>query len=279
MRRGLLIAAIVGVGCLAVGFGLGLAWSALPTPTPTPTITSTPTPSPSAAATQTATTSPTITSTATPAATETPTPDYSPTISLVPSKTPTPTATPELRGRVREQANCRYGPGAAYLYEWGLYPGNRVTVLGRNQDGSWVYVDPWTYVDYCWVKTSLLDLTGDVFSAPQVWTLLPYTEFYHPPTNVSATRSGDEVTVWWDDVWMSLDDDRGFLIEAWVCRDGQLVFTAINPWDPPAVLIDEAGCMQPSSGRIYTAEKHGYTEWILIPWPPHPDAAVTPGAS
>jgi hypothetical protein len=278
MLRGAVIAFVVGLVCLAAGFGLGLAWSARPTPTPTPTTTSTPTPAPTATPTQTAIASATVTSTASPTPTETPTPDYSPTISPIPSKTPTPTATPELRGRVREQSNCRYGPGAAYLYEWGLYPANRVTVLGRNQDGSWVYVDPWTYVDYCWVKTSLLDLTGDVLSLPQITTLLPYTEFYHPPTNVSATRVGDEVTVWWDDVWMSLDDDRGFLIEAWVCRDGQLVFTAINPWDPPAVLIDEAGCMQPSSGRIYTAEKHGYTEWILIRWPPHPDAAVMPGA-
>jgi hypothetical protein len=278
MLRGVLIVLIVGLVCLAAGFGLGLAWSARPTPTPTPTVTSTATATPTATSTETRTATPTVTVTETLAPTETPTPDYSPTPSPIPSKTPTPTATPELRGRVREQSNCRYGPGAAYLYEWGLYPGNRVTVLGRNQDGSWVYVDPWTYVDYCWVRTDLLDLTGDVFSVPQITTLLPYTEFYHPPTNVSATRVGDEVTVWWDDVWMSKDDDRGFLIEAWVCRDGQIVFTAINPWDPPAVLIDEAGCMQPSSGRIYTAEKHGYTEWILIRWPPHPGATTSPQA-
>jgi hypothetical protein len=278
MLRGVLIVLVVALVCLAAGFGLGLAWSARPTPTPTPTITSTATATPTATSTETRTATPTVTVTDTPAPTETPMPDYSPTPSPIPSKTPTPTATPELRGRVREQSNCRYGPGAAYLYEWGLYPGNRVTVLGRNQDGSWVYVDPWTYVDYCWVRTDLLDLTGDVFSVPQITTLLPYTEFYHPPTNVSATRVGDEVTVWWDDVWMSKDDDRGFLIEAWVCRDGQIVFTAINPWDPPAVLVDEAGCMQPSSGRIYTAEKHGYTEWILIRWPPHPGATTTPQA-
>ncbi len=225
------------------------------------------------------TASPTSTPSATPAATDTPTPDYTPTASPIPSQTPTATATPEIRGRVREQANCRYGPGAAYLYEWGLYPANRVTVLGRNQDGSWLYVDPWTYIDYCWVKASLLDLTGDVFSLPQVTTLLPYTEFYYPPQNVSASRDGDQVTVWWDLISMSVDDNRGYLIEAWVCQDGQVTFTAINPWEPPAVLVDEAGCMQPSSGRIYTAEKHGYTEWILIRWPPHPDAAVTPGAS
>jgi len=279
MRRALFLVPVAGLACLAAGFGLGLAWSARPTPAPTPTITPTATASPTPTLTLTVAPSSTPTASATLAATETPTPDYTATITLTPSKTPTPTATPEIRGRVLEQANCRYGPGAAYLYEWGLYPANRVTVLGRNQDGSWVYVDPWTYVDYCWVKTELLDLTGDVFTVPQVTTLLPYTEFYHPPTNVSATRIGDEVTVWWEDVWMSLDDDRGFLIEAWVCRDGQQVSTAINPWDPPAVLIDEAGCMQPSGGRIYTAEKHGYTEWILIRWPPHPDAAVTPGAS
>ncbi len=208
--------------------------------------------------------------------TETPTPEYTPTVTQTPGNTPTPTATPELRGRVLEQANCRYGPGAAYLYEWGLYPANRVTVLGRNQDGSWVYVDPWTYVDYCWVKTSLLELNGDVFNLPQVWTLLPYTEFYYPPQNVSASRNGDEVTVWWDLISMSLDDNRGYLIEAWVCRGGQLIFTAINPWEPPAVIQDEAGCQQPSSGRIYTAEKHGYTEWILIRWPPHAGSTSTP---
>jgi hypothetical protein len=279
MRRALFFLPVVGLACLAAGFGLGLAWSARPTPTPTPTITPTAIASPTITVTLTASPSVTPTATATLPATETPTPDYTPTITLTPSKTPTPTATPEIRGRVLEQANCRYGPGAAYLYEWGLYPGNRVTVLGRNQDGSWVYVDPWTYVDFCWVKASLLDLTGEVVNLPQMRTLLPYTEFYYPPQNVSATRKGDEVTVWWDLISMSVDDNRGYLIEAWVCKDGQLLFTAINPWEPPAVLVDEAGCMQPSSGRIYTAEKHGYTEWILIRWPPHPDAAVTPGAS
>lgn len=279
MRRAILVVVVTGLICLGFGFGLGLAWSARPTPTPTPLPTTTPSRTPTPTETVTATASLTSTPTATPAATETPTPDYTPTASPVPSLTPTPTATPELRGRVREQANCRYGPGAAYLYEWGLYPGNRVTVLGRNQDGSWLYVDPWTYVDYCWVKASLLDLTGDVFSLPQTWTLLPYTEFYYPPQNVSASREGDKVTVWWDLISMSVDDNRGYLIEAWVCLDGQLVFTAINPWEPPAVLVDQTGCMQPSGGRIYTAEKHGYTEWILIRWPPHPDAAVTPGAS
>ncbi len=175
------------------------------------------------------------------------------------------------------QANCRYGPGIAYLFEWGLYPGNRVTVLGRNQDATWVYVDPWTYTDYCWVSVKVLDFDGDIHSVPQIRTLLPYTEFYWPTKNVRSSRMPNgEVMVNWDLVPMSLDDNRGYLIEAWVCRDGQVKFTPLHFWEPPAIIIDEPGCMTPSSARIYTAEKHGYTKWVYIYWPeqhtPTPEA-------
>jgi hypothetical protein len=138
-----------------------------------------------------------------------------------------------------------------------------------------VYVDPWNYIDYCWVRTDLLQLTGDVLTVPQIRTLLPYTEFYWPPRNVRASREGDKVVVNWDLVPMSLDDNRGYLIEAWICQGGQLRFTPLQFWAPPAAITDEAGCLEPSSGRIYTAEKHGYTEWILIPWPPAPTLEPT----
>jgi len=176
------------------------------------------------------------------------------------------------------QANCRYGPGSAYLYEWGLYPTNRLTALGRNQDATWIYVDPWTYTDKCWVKADLVDLSGDVHDLPQIRTLLPYTEFYYPVRNVRANRigEGDEVMVNWDLIPMSLDDNRGYLIEAWICIDGQLRFTPVQYWTPPAILRDETGCLEPSSARIYTAEKHGYTEWIGIAWPVHPNATPAP---
>lgn len=170
-----------------------------------------------------------------------------------------------------EQANCRYGPGTAYLYEWGLFPANRVTVLGRNQDATWVYVDPWNYLDYCWVSVKVLEFDGDVSSVPQIRTLLPYTEFYYPPQNVRASRlPTGEVMVNWDLIPMSLDDNRGYLIEGWLCTDGQLRFTALQFWTPPAIIVDEPGCTQASSARIYTAEKHGYTLWIGIGWPAHP---------
>lgn len=267
---------------IALGFGGGVLWTRYSTATPTPTLTPIPTftvtvtPSATPSPSSTSTNKPSPTASHTPTLFVTPTITTTPTITLTPSNTPTPTQTPEVRGSVLQQSNCRYGPGSAYLYEWGLYPTNRVTVLGRNQDGSWVYVDPWNYTDKCWVKTDLLELTGDVSTVPQIRTLLPYTQFYWPPPNVRSGRIGTEIMVNWDLVPMSLDDNRGYLIEAWLCQEGQLRFTPLQFWTPPAILIDEPGCREPSSARIYTAEKHGYTEWIAIVIPPHPTATLTP---
>jgi hypothetical protein len=79
--------------------------------------------------------------------------------------------------------------------------------------------------------------------------------------------SANEVLIFWDLVPMSFDDDRGYLIEAWVCQDGQHRFVPVHYWEPPAVIVDEPGCEETSSARIYTAEKHGYTAWTPIWWP------------
>jgi hypothetical protein len=38
-------------------------------------------------------------------------------------------------------------------------------------------------------------------------------------------------------------------------------------------VIDEAGCAQPSHGRIFLVEVHGYVGPVEIPWPPK---AATP---
>ena len=259
------LAAAALLGACAVPPALG-AWFASPTPTPS----STPTASPTASASRTPT------ATRTPRPSRTPTITQTPTSTLTPSRTPTATLTPTFaypRGVVLEQANCRYGPGVAYLFEWGLYPDDRVRILNRNWDGSWVYVDPWTYVDLCWVSVRVLDITGDVFTVPPTMSVLPFGELYQPPRDVGAQRVGDDVWVGWSPVWMTEDDDRGYLIEAWVCRDGRLVFdpVGVRPWTQSfAIIRDEPGCSEPSSARIYTVEKHGYTRWVQIPWPQAP---------
>jgi hypothetical protein len=76
---------------------------------------------------------------------------------------------------------------------------------------------------------------------------------------------------------MTEDDYEGYLIEAWLCQGGQQVFKPIG-YKPPLsentgtlgiIVTDEPGCLVPSSARIYTAEKHGYTGYKVIPWPPY----------
>ncbi|MCB2189831.1 MAG: hypothetical protein KQJ78_25745 [Deltaproteobacteria bacterium] len=207
----------------------------------------------------------TATVTATVTATATPQPTYDP--------NSTPTLTPTLaypQATVLQQSNCRYGPGAPYLYEWGLYPEDRVTVTARNELSTWVYVQPRSYSGYCWVKAELLDIDGEIDPLPPFYGRLPYSELYKPPTNPRATREGTEVYLVWDPVWMTADDDRGYLIEAWVCRDNQLVFNPIGTTtytETSISITDEAGCAQPSGARLYTAEKHGYTQWVQFTWP------------
>jgi len=279
---------MIGLFLLGGVFGFLLGGDALAAPEPTPTHTAIPSETPTATHTDTPTSTPTPTPsntpthTATATITNTPTPIYTPSITPTPSQTPTPSLTPTfapIAAKVLVQSNCRYGPGAAYLYEWGLYPDVRVDIVGRNDLGTWAYVEPWTYFDRCWVKSEFLEIRGDLRDAPPYYSRLPFGELYNPPTNVRASRvSEDEVTIAWDAVWMTTDDDRGYLIEAWLCRDGQLIFTPLRTtqWEETTIIVkDEAGCLEPSGGRLYTAEKHGYTQWVLIPWPAH-DPTPTP---
>lgn len=193
-----------------------------------------------------------------------PMPSLTPTITLTPSITPTPAP---IIAEVLEQANCRYGAGAAYLYQYGLYPTETYIILGRNMAGDWVYLEPRYGGNRCWASVSVLDIRGDVFSVTPLRTILPKTGFYFPPRGVNATRFDDEVVVAWEDIPMSLDDDRGYLIEAWVCQDGQHIFTALQTFETIINIVDEQGCDEVSSGRLYGAEKHGYTNWVVIPWP------------
>lgn len=282
MRRWLIVQIPVALLVLAIGFGGGFVLAQGPASTPTkiptatllPSATTTPTLSHTSTATltRTATLTATNTTTSTPTATASSTPTFGPSL----THTLTPTYDPP-DARVLVQANCRYGPGAAYLYEWGLFPGVRVEIFGRNDLGTWIYVHPWTYFDRCWVKTDLVDIfRGDLEDVPPYYSRLPFGELYQPPKNVRASREGDQVFIAWDFVWMTVDDDRGYLIEAWLCKDRQLIFTPVRTDELQMILIDEAGCLQPSGGRLYTAEKHGYTQWVKIPWPLHPGATTTP---
>jgi hypothetical protein len=225
--------------------------------------TAAPSATPSAAPTGTATA--TLTATASPTPTQTSTVTPTPTVTQYPTTTHTPTATTP-QGVVLMQAFCRYGPGKAYLYSHGLYENDPVTLDGRSPSGRWLWVKPDNLERHCWAAASVMAVTGEIMSLPVVTTQLPHSTLYGPPEEVEATRDGDQVTVRWSRVWMTEDDDRGYLIEATICQDGYLVSVAVQTDDTSYTFNDETSCGG-SGGLLYTVEKHGYTDPVEIPWP------------
>ena len=214
---------------------------------------------------------PELTSTATNTATSEPTVTFSPTIELSPTVTATSTfAFPSVT--VNKQAHCRYGPSVAYLHAADLYPGDTGTVRGRYIYSNWLYIkfDKLNY--FCWVAPSVVEVVGDV-------STIAYKELklqsigsnqYGPPRGVTAVREGDQVTISWERMEMTKDKDRGYLLELFVCQDTSLLWwtdSYPDQYTTTYTVRDEAGCAQPSSGKLYTVEKHGFSEPAIIPWP------------
>jgi len=225
------------------------------------------------------------------------TPSLTPEISLTPSLTSTITRTPSItptpappRVTVLVHAACYYGPGDTYLYKYGLNETVWMEVIGRNQDGTFLLVQGGDHKNPCWMRADQArfndggDVTTHNLQIESSQIILPYaTNLYRPPSGIQAFRSGNKVTIYWNAVWMTEDDYEGYLIEAYLCQGGQQIFKPIKHKPPLSdnhdtlgiIVTDEPGCLMPSSARIYTAEKHGYTGSILIPWPPY-DSTPTP---
>ena len=194
------------------------------------------------------------------------------TVTTTPSITLTPTfAFPDVVVNAAA-AHCRYGPSKAYLHAADLYEGDHGVVQGRFRYSDWLYVK-WDKINYlCWVSPYVIDIKGDISTigyAEIGLERIPST-LYNPPQNVQATREGDRVTITWDRVNMTVDDDRGYLIEAWVCQNGSYIWWTVSfpdQFTTSYTVIDEAGCHSTSSGKIFTVEKHGYTQPTIISWP------------
>lgn len=223
--------------------------------------------------TETAVSTSTFTPTETFAPTQTPIPSdaLTPTLTFTPTISATPTyAFPTVT--VNKQAHCRYGPSVAYLHAADLYSGDVGTVRGRYVYSNWLYIkfDKLNY--FCWVAPSVVDVVGDV-------SLIAYKELdlqsigsnvYGPPTGVTAVRAGNEVLITWNQVNMTKDDDRGYLLELFVCQKGNYLWWTDSYPDQFTTsyeVRDEAGCPLPSSGKLYTVEKHGFSQPAIIPWP------------
>ncbi len=213
----------------------------------------------------------------TPLPTETSTP--------LPSETPLPTDTSTpiptysvLVGEVNaDQLACRYGPGWPYLYFFGLLKGNRLEVIGRLDDANWIYVQAIGGNKPCWVKAEFMDVDGDLMSVEPIYpdkARLPVSPYYPPTTVRSAIRSGNIITVEWQDIPLRAGDEEDermnhYIIEVWRCEAGQIRFEPLATNDLTISFVDETGCLEPSHGRIFVQEKHGFAGPTDIPWPPY----------
>lgn len=231
---------------------------------PPPTATAeVPTDTPTATQTFTPTTAPTETLTATLI--------FTPTTTFTPTVTATPTfAFPTVT--VKQQAHCRYGPSKAYLHAADLYPGEAGSVRGRYIYSKWLYVKFDKLKYFCWVAPSVVEVVGDVSTVAYKELNLQSigSNQYGPPHDVTAVRDGNKVTISWARVEMSKDKDRGYLLELFVCQDTYLIWWTDSYPDQSSTsytVRDEEGCAQPSSGKLYTVEKHGFSEPAIIPWP------------
>lgn len=205
--------------------------------------------------------------------TSTPTSSPSPKTALTRTATPVPTYV-VLRGVVnQEHVNCYYGPSKAYLYKYGLLKGNRLDIIGYMADTGYIKVQAIGGDNPCWMNLEFMDVQGDINSVTPVDPLsinLPWSPYYPALSFAKAERDGDEVTISWTALQLRSGDDseqEPYLLETWVCRDGNLIFNPVGVYVNKASVIDETGCAEPSYGRVYGVEKHGYTKYLKFGWP------------
>jgi len=217
---------------------------------------------------------PAATDAALPTDTSTPLPtDTAPTA----TRTTIPTYT-VLIGEVNvDQLACRYGPGWPYLYFTGLLKGNRLEVIGRLDDANWIYVQAIGGNRPCWIKAEFMDVQGDIMSVEPLYpekAKLPVSPYYPPTTVLTATREGNTVNVSWLDIPLRAGDEEDermnhYIIEVWRCEAGQIRFEPLATNELKVSFVDEPGCSEPSRGRIFVQEKHGFAGPAEIPWPPY----------
>lgn len=210
----------------------------------------------------------TSTSTAIPA-TETFTP-------IPPTATATETSIPFVDSLdatvIAERLSCRYGPGPEYLYLFAFRSGAKIQVIGR-ADNDWLLVE--NEPRRCWVHSEFLTIEGDLHTLKSMYPVgyeLPESPYYGPTSVLSSAREGDKITVAFAEVKVDIGDyeDEGmfpYLVEVWRCENGQIIFEQLVSTYPVVQFIDQEGCAQPSHGRIYVQEKHGYAGPTDIPWP------------
>lgn len=215
-----------------------------------------------------------------PTETVTLTPTFTLTYTPLPTDTTTPSPRPvveQLEARVNaDRLSCRYGPGPEYLYLFAFRAGANIELIGRVNADNWEWVLVKNQVP-CWVSARYLEIAGDFRSLPYMYpdgVKLPVTPYYPPSAVLNATRNpmNNEVTVSWMEIPVSLGDYEDesmqtYIVELWRCEGGQIIFDPLATRHPFITFVDEPGCIDPSHGRVFVQEKHGYAGPAEIPWP------------
>ncbi len=163
-----------------------------------------------------------------------------------------------------------------YQYKTSFPAGQQVEVVGRSDDSEWIAIEEVGGWNSCWVRATQADLqNARVEDLPVATTLLPRSEYeFGSPTPV-VRREGDEVMLSWEAVYMSADEIQGYLIDAYVCQNGQHIHLPVfvsktfeeNVGTITTKITDEAGCAEPSTAHIVSVGKRGFAEWEKIFWP------------
>jgi uncharacterized protein YraI len=179
----------------------------------------------------------------------------------------------ELKATVSaERLSCRYGPGPEYLYVYGLRKGANIVLIGRVEGSNWVWV---AGRNPCWLNSRFIEVQGNRMALPVTYpepARLPRSPYYPGTTVTSAVRSGDTVTVDWIDIPLRPGDEEDesmlhYIVETWRCQGGQLFFDPLATNETSISFVDQPGCGQPSHGRVFVQEKHGFAGPAEIPWP------------
>ncbi len=192
------------------------------------------------------------------------------------SSVPIPTVEGLKAHVTAERLSCRYGPGPEYLYLFAFRQTANIKLIGRVDADNWNWFMVENQVN-CWVSAEFLEIQGEPLSLPIVYpdiAKLPVTPYYPPSTVLSAERNKTthEITVTWVEVPVSpgdFEDDsmQTYIVEVWRCEGGQLIFDPLATRFAAIKFVDEPGCAEPSHGRVFVQEKHGYAGPAEIQWP------------
>jgi uncharacterized protein YraI len=137
----------------------------------------------------------TPTSTPTPTRTPTPPPTETPTPTRTPTETPKPTETPSKSEAIAEGSNLRTGPGTNYDKAGTLIKNQKVEIVGKNADGSWLQIKTadgkigWVLATLVTVDSQVILAEINVVVAPPTPTRPPSTATPRPVAPETATSS------------------------------------------------------------------------------------------